>query len=162
MMLRSVACCCGMLLWLVACADRQGSAQSPHVYDRNGVRLPEVDESEGGAVLCGRMIYLSMYGTMQHCNDPRLRTVLPELRNDIDRIDRFIVENTPNHPGLEAQRKATEDELAQRVKYKANVPACERLSSQPDESFVRVREEYKKGTDALLAVPRLPVMNPCL
>lgn len=175
MMLRSVACCCGMLLWLVACAGKPEPVQPQtvtRVYDKHGVTVDEMrdehgvqrfgmDGSDGGAVLCGRMLYIMLYNDLRQCNDPRVRSALPELRTDIDRIDQFIVANTPDHPGLKAQRTDTQAELERYDGRRQVFRTCERIAATPDAAF-HVREEYRQGVKKMLAVPRLPVMNPCL
>jgi hypothetical protein len=127
-----------------------------------GPRQFEQDKSGAGAVLCSWSIYLSIQNQVAACALPR-RPVDDAIDQAIVAIDEFILANSslhPTKPMLEAfKRNAAEFEL-RHLRQRGLEQAC----ASPDlEMFRRPSPEKVQATvKALLAIPREPVMNPCL
>ncbi|WP_018267203.1 hypothetical protein [Methylosinus sp. LW4] len=122
-----------------------------------GPRQFEADRSGAGAVLCAWSIYLTVQHYANACGVAR-SAADDAIDEAIKSIDEFILANSSLHPtraSLEAfKRRAAQSEAASARKF------CENRDLEPFRSVTpqALRESVKK----LLAVPREPVMNPCL
>jgi hypothetical protein len=127
-----------------------------------GPRQFEQDKSGAGAVLCSWSIYLSIQTQTAACALPR-RPVDDEIDQAIVAIDEFILANSSLHPTRtmleDFKRNAAESEL-RLLRQRGLEKAC----ASPDlEMFRRPSpEKVRASVKALLAIPREPVMNPCL
>ncbi|KWV59212.1 hypothetical protein AS156_31535 [Bradyrhizobium macuxiense] len=125
-----------------------------------GPRQFEVDKSGAGAVLCAWSLYLSIQAKTAACALPR-RPTDEAIDQAIVAIDQFILENSSLHPTKEA---------LEAFKRNAATFSLRALNSQPQlcqgsdlDHFRSIDpEKIRAGVKALLAVPREPVMNPCL
>ena len=126
-----------------------------------GPRQFETDKG-GGAVLCAWSMYLSVRTQTTACAVSR-QPVDDAIDEAITAIDGFIIANSSLHPTHEMledfKRRAAEAELrhARQLgmqKYCENNLAQHLRRESPDQ----IRASIK----GLLAVPREPVMNPCL
>jgi hypothetical protein len=125
-----------------------------------GPRQFEYDKSGAGAVLCVWSVYLSIQAQTAACALPR-RPTDDAMDQAIVAIDEFILANSSLHP-----TRATLDSF----KRSAAAPDRDRVSRDPQictgadlERFRSIEpERLKAGIKALLAIPREPVMNPCL
>jgi hypothetical protein len=126
-----------------------------------GPRQYEADHG-GGAVLCVWAIELSIQAQTKACGLTR-RPVDDAFDEAIAAMDEFIMANSSLHPTRamleDFKRRATESELRM-LRQRGLEQAC----ANPDlEHFRSMRpDEVRASTKALLAVPREPVMNPCL
>jgi hypothetical protein len=125
-----------------------------------GPRQFEQDKSGAGAVLCSWALYLSIQAQTAACALPRQPTD-DAIDQAITAIDDFILANSSLHPtraALEAfKREATardRDQVSRQPQF-CTRPDLERFRSMKP-------ERVKASVRALLAVPREPVMNPCL
>jgi hypothetical protein len=128
-----------------------------------GPRQFETDKSGAGAVLCVWSIYLSVQAKTAACALPR-RPVDDAIDQAIVAIDDFILANSSLHPTkamLEAfKRGAVAADLSS---VRQLGPQICNSNSQELERFRRPSPEPIQATvRGLLAVPREPVMNPCL
>ena len=119
-------------------------------------------DTGGGAVLCAWSIYLSVRTQTSACALSR-QPADDAIEEAITAIDGFIMANSslhPTHDMLEDfKRRAEESELRHArqtgmQKYCENELARHLRSGSPDQIRASVKQ--------LLAVPREPVMNPCL
>jgi hypothetical protein len=125
---------------------------------RNERETVEIDESGHGAVLCTWSIYLSIQYVGKTCFPGETETQ-SLLAGEIDRIDRFIMENGPATREQVGQRKARI--LAGSAKLQCGNDDSKWL----EDAFRAVKTNpagLHAGVDDLLSVPRRPVMNPCL
>ena len=126
-----------------------------------GPRQFETDKG-GGAVLCAWSMYLSVRTQATACAISR-QPVDDAIEEAITAIDGFIIANSSLHPTREMledfKRRAGEAEL-RHARQLGMQKYCESNLAQhfrrqsPDKILASVKE--------LLAVPREPVMNPCL
>jgi len=120
----------------------------------------EQDKSGAGAVLCVWSIYLSIQAQTAACALPR-RPTDDAMDQAIVAIDEFILANSSLHP-----TRATLESF----KRGAAAPDRDHVSRDPQictgadlERFRSIKpERLQAGVKALLAIPREPVMNPCL
>jgi hypothetical protein len=126
-----------------------------------GSRQFEKDTSGAGAVLCLWSIYLSVQAQTAACALPR-RPVDDAIDQAIVAMDDFILANSslrPTRAMLDAfKRDAAAEELSS---LRQDRP---QFCTSPDlEGFRKPSpEQIQAAVKALLAVPREPVMNPCL
>jgi hypothetical protein len=125
-----------------------------------GPRQFEEDKSGAGAVLCFWSIYVSVQAQTAACALPR-RPVDDAIDQAIIAIDEFVITNSSLHPNKatleDFKRRVTESELSglrRRGKFCENADLEAFRSPSP--------EKIQAAVKALLAVPREPVMNPCL
>jgi hypothetical protein len=159
---RNIAIAIGLVA-LVAFAMVLDGLQSPAFSQERmvlGPRQFEFDTSSGGAVLCAWSIYLSIQAETTACGMAR-RPVDDAFDEAIAAIDEFILANSSLHPTRAAlddfKRRAAESHVSaarQRGRFCTNGD-IERFRSI---SADHIRTSVK----SLLAVPREPVMNPCL
>ncbi len=123
-----------------------------------GPRQFETDKSGAGAVLCLWSIYLSVQAETAACALPR-RPADDAIDQAIVAMDDFILANSSLHPTkamLEAfKRDAVASdlrELGPQICKGSNLEGFRRPSP----------EKIQANVKRLLAVPREPVMNPCL
>lgn len=142
------------LLWLVVPAVGQ---------DRMvlGPRQFETDKSGAGAVLCVWSIYLSIQAKTATCALPR-RPVDDAIDQLIVAIDEFIIANSSLHPTkamLEEFKQRAAASEARRIQQ-TGLDACK--SGDLERFRSSTPEQIQATAKSLLAVPREPVMNPCL
>jgi hypothetical protein len=127
-----------------------------------GPRQFERDTSGAGAVLCVWSIYLSIQTQTAACGVPR-KPVDDAIDQAIRAIDEFILANSSLHPTRPAlddfKRRAAEQDL-KFLRARGVQQAC---ASRDLEHFRAASPtQIEASVKALLAVPREPVMNPCL
>ncbi len=126
-----------------------------------GPRQFETDTSGAGAVLCLWSIYLSVQAETAACALPR-RPVDDAIDQAIVAMDDFIIANSSLHPTkamLEAfKRDATASDIEDVRQAEAKVCKGPNLEGFRRPSAEKIQATVKK----LLAIPREPVMNPCL
>jgi hypothetical protein len=126
-----------------------------------GPRQFQTDTSGAGAVLCVWSIYLSVQAQTAACSLPR-RPVDDAIDQAIAAIDDFILANSSLHP-----TKAMVDAFKHDVAA-SEVSGARRFKPDfckgPDLEHFRspAPEQIQASVKALLAIPREPVMNPCL
>lgn len=126
-----------------------------------GPRQFEADK-HGGAVLCAWSIYLSIRTQTAACSVAR-EPVDDAIDEAITAIDGFIIANSSLHPTHEMLRdfkhRAEESEL-KNARQRGMQKYCENSFAQ----HLRRQgpDQVRASVKGLLAVPREPVMNPCL
>src|SRR3954447_13816833 len=126
-----------------------------------GPRQFERDTSSAGAVLCTWSIYLSIHNQTEACALPR-RPADDAIDQAITAIDDFIVANSSLHPTKEMLEAFKRNAAAADIRL-VRQGGPESCKSQDLERFRSVSpEKIQSSVKALLAVPREPVMNPCL
>jgi len=162
--IRNSAIAVAMCLELIAIAAVVPALGVPAFGQDRMVLGPRQFERDNGAgaVLCAWSIYLSVQAETAACGLAR-RPVDDAIDEAIVAIDEFIMANSSLHPtraALEAfKRRAAESDLnlARRLGLQK---AC---VSETLEHFRRPSpDQIQSSVKALLAVPREPVMNPCL
>jgi len=117
-------------------------------------------DSAGGAVLCIWGIHLSVQTATRACGLTR-RPVDNAIDKAIAAIDEFILANSSLHPTRamleDFKRRAAESDLSFARQHGLQ-KFCESAGSFRNVS----PEEIEASVKSLLAVPREPVMNPCL
>ena len=127
-----------------------------------GSRQFEFDKSGKGAVLCVWSIYLSVQAKTSACGLPR-RPTDDAMDEAIAAMDEFILSNSSLHPTREMledfKRKAVAPDISM-----ARRNGIEKVCESADlERFRSISpEKIRTSAKELLAVPREPVMNPCL
>ena len=127
-----------------------------------GPRQFEWDTSGKGAVLCIWSIYLTVQARVATCGLAR-RPVDDAIDKAIVTIDEFVLSNfslRPTRPMLEDfKRRASESELnsMRRLDQKK---ICEGRDLEVFRSLGP--DKIRETIQSLLALPREPVMNPCL
>ncbi|SRR6266852_5515278 len=126
-----------------------------------GPRQFEEDKSGAGAVLCFWSIYLSVQAQTAACALPR-RPVDDAIDQAIVAVDEFVLANSslhPTRPMLEDfKRRAAESTLSSARRRGPQFCKNADLEGFRSPSPEKIQTTVK----ALLAVPREPVMNPCL
>jgi hypothetical protein len=122
------------------------------------------DSSPHGAVLCAWEIIVGMKTVMDVCFPGEFPEASSLLGEEIEALDDFIVANSVT-PMTKADLRARFDERLRDVKPGSGTcravrqgfiePLAALLQSTP-------RAEVRRKFDQTLAVPRPPVMNPCL
>jgi hypothetical protein len=120
------------------------------------------DTSGAGAVLCVWSIYLSVQAQTAACALPR-RPVDDAIDQAIVAIDEFILANSSLHPTRPMLEKfkhdAAEGELSSARRWRGP----QFCKNEDLEGFRSPSpEKIQASVKALLAIPREPVMNPCL
>lgn len=119
-------------------------------------------DKKGGAVLCAWAIYLSIRTQSEACSLQR-EPIDDAIDEAIAAIDEFIVANSSEHPTqatLEAfKRRAAGSEL-----NALSRTGLQKVCDGPDLKHFRSIDpaQLRASVKDLLAVPREPVMNPCL
>jgi len=127
-----------------------------------GPRQFESDRSGKGAVLCVWSIYLSVQAKTSACGLPR-RPADDAMDEAIAAMDEFILSNSSLRPTREMledfKRKAVAPDIGM-----ARRNGVEKVCESADlDRFRRISpEKIRASAKELLAVPREPVMNPCL
>jgi hypothetical protein len=123
-----------------------------------GPRQFEKDTSGAGAVLCLWSVYLSVQAQTAACALPR-RPADDAMDQAINAMDDFIIANSSLHP-TKAMLETFKRDVAASEAKDVGPQFCKR---QDLERFRSVNpERILANVKALLAVPREPVMNPCL
>jgi hypothetical protein len=119
------------------------------------------DKSGAGAVLCTWSIYLSIQAETAACALSR-RPVDDAIDQAIVAIDEFILANSSLHPTRAMLENFKRNAAASAVSGARQLGPqfCKREDLEMFRS--PSPEKIQAGVKALLAVPREPVMNPCL
>jgi hypothetical protein len=127
-----------------------------------GPRQFERDSSGKGAVLCAWSIFLSVQTHTKDCGLTR-RPVDDVIDEAISQIDEFILANSSLHPtraALEEFKRAAAEFERGLARQRSPKQFCENT----DYEIWRGAdpEKIRASVNALLSIPREPVMNPCL
>lgn len=122
------------------------------------------DESGAGAVMCTWAIDDGVRRSLADCPSDRFPALRADLDRDVPAIERFIVANSPvpvTVAALHAEAEALHTTAA------ASEPASALCTAGAAGGFVGALdalgpEGRRAAVDRLLAVPRWPVLNPCL
>lgn len=124
------------------------------------------DESGAGAVMCGWMIYDAVRDALASCPADRFPALRADLDRDVPAIERFIAANSvlPTavaelHAGAEARRARS---AAPPSRPQAPVCTAEAAGGLVGALDAMGPEGRRAAVEQLLAVPRWPVLNPCL
>ena len=127
-----------------------------------GPRQFEHDTSGKGAVLCAWAIYLSVQTETAACG--RVRNKSDDAIDEaIVVIDQFILSNSslkPTQPMLEDFKRRVAERDLNAARRQGLKKFCELGGTEPFRRFTP--EQIRASVKDLLAVPREPVMNPCL
>jgi hypothetical protein len=125
-----------------------------------GPRQFEQDKSGAGAVLCAWSLYLSIQAQTAACALPR-RPTDDAMDQATVAIDEFVLANSSLHPTRDAFESFKREATASDRDRASREP---QFCTRPDlERFRSIKpERLQASVKALLAVPREPVMNPCL
>jgi hypothetical protein len=130
--------------------------------DRMVLGPRQFEHDKGGAVLCAWSIYLSVQAETAACGLTR-RPVDDAIDEAIVAIDEFILANSSLHPTRamleDFKHRAAESELSF-----ARQRGLQKVCEGRDLEFLRnpSPDQIRASVKELLAVPREPVMNPCL
>jgi hypothetical protein len=126
-----------------------------------GARQFETDKSGVGAVLCVWSIYLSVQARTATCALPR-RPVDDAIDQLIAAIDEFIIANSSLHPTKAMLEEFKQRAAASEARHirQAGLDVCK--SGDIEHFRSPAPERIHAMAKSLLAVPREPVMNPCL
>jgi hypothetical protein len=125
-----------------------------------------MDQSEYGAVGCTFSIYTEVAAFAKACNVPLSADETAALDGAFDEIGSFVAENAvPSLPASYPQ-----EFLARRVMALGEeiAAASEDICANPFEGDIGffltaiIQDEQREDLRRSLAIPRLPVMNPCL
>jgi hypothetical protein len=152
--IRRVACAALMtlaLMFLALATVAPASAQSADAK-------PNREDMKRGAVLCVWQIYAFIREFGSTCHPFEDADVRDEIARSVDRMEQFIVINgqpDPNYISTWEQRFRDTGKNKDICKSKA--------AEQMYKGFIKsTPAEIKDKTDFLLAVPRRPMLNPCL
>jgi hypothetical protein len=127
-----------------------------------GPRQFEADTSGAGAVLCTWSVYLSVQGATAVCATPR-KPVDDAIDMAILAIDDFIIANSSLRPTRamieEFKRRAAETQL-RLIRQDGLREFCETQGF--DVYRHSTPAQVETAVKRLLAIPREPVLNPCL
>lgn len=139
------------------------------------VTTTAIDQSGRGGVLCAAGIYTAIQMVLDSCSDIDHPKGSQRLAVAMERVNKFIVENSVPLTTLERLRaKQRERVEAFEAQVRGDSPRSEPLQClqkgisirgfEPmlDAFAVQSDAEFHKWLDTLLGEPRLPVMNPCL
>jgi hypothetical protein len=152
---------CGWLLIVAAFGLAQAGPAASEDRMVLGPRQFMEDTSGAGAVLCAWSIYLSVQAQTAACALPRKPTD-DAIDQAIVAIDEFILANSSLHPTKAMMDTFKRDVAASEVsgarRFKPD------FCTGPDLEYFRSSspEKIQASVKALLAVPREPVMSPCL
>ena len=117
---------------------------------------PNPEDLKHGAVLCSWSIYLAVRAIGDICYPQEDKKFRNTLDQEIARIDKFIMDNTP----------ATPDDLEilrQRLTFQYPASVCNGDGRKFYEMLRNLgSEKMHQSVTKLLSVPRKPAMNPCL
>lgn len=142
----------------------QGQIEVFQEQHTNGVSTLAIDQSGRGAVLCAQGIYVGLHAGLSLCH-PEEREWIAELSEALDRIDTFVATN--GQDSATPWRSLSAKEQARAETTLGNLTA---ICRQANPSLMEWLDGLKKNghgrfhaeVDRMLAVPRLPVMAPCL
>jgi len=131
-----------------------------------------IDSSGHGAILCTREIYIAVKIALDNCRDLNYSTASMELDLALQKIDKFILENSIEQVSqldLEADYKRKNAGFRSQISDSSSgmckiqlgegLAFMERIADQIEKM---PQGDFKKQLAQILSVPRLPVMNPCL
>jgi hypothetical protein len=120
------------------------------------------DKSGAGAVLCAWSLYLSIQEQTATCAWPR-RPVDDAIDQAVVDIDEFILANSSLHPTRPMLDKFKHDAAAGEIKSARRWRGPQFCKNEDLEGFRSSSpEKVQSSVKTLLAVPREPLMNPCL
>jgi hypothetical protein len=120
------------------------------------------DKSGAGAVLCVWSLYLSIQAQTAACALPR-RPVDDAIDQAVVDIDEFILANSSLHPTRPMLEKFKRDAAEGEINSARRWRGPQFCKNQDLEGFRSPSpEQVRSSVKALLAIPREPVMNPCL
>ena len=132
-----------------------------------GPRQFETDKN-GGAVLCAWGIYLGVQAATAACHLER-RPVDDAIDEAIQAMDEFILTNSSLHPtrsALEDFKRRGGRGAFSPQSWELAADGLPQLCSQSKQDLEGFRQpnpdQIRTSVKQLLAVPREPVMNPCL
>ena len=114
------------------------------------------DKSGAGAVLCAWSLYLTIQAQTAACGLPR-RPVDDAIDQAVADIDEFILANSSLHPTRSMPENFKHDAAARA----AGPQYCENKDLATFRSSLSP-EKVQSSVKTLLAIPREPLMNPCL
>ncbi len=129
-----------------------------------GVETVEQDTSENGPVLCIWQIYLYQRASLERCAADTSSALKHSMDANIERIHDFIVANSlkpVEKKALQQQSAAFIAKYAQESRMKKD-NALSIPCPRNGKTSKALQHQYTEAVDKLLAVPRPPVMNPCL
>jgi hypothetical protein len=119
-----------------------------------------------GAVLCDWSIAVTQRAIGNLCFKGRDKDYLASLDWAISRMDTFIVQNSGTTlEQLQENKRKMEEELLRNTERDSKgicTPGQSIFAFYPEPSKMPKRQEIELWIERLLAVPRPPVMNPCL
>lgn len=150
--------------WMIAAAISLALTASAKCEDRMvlGPDQFKEDKSGAGSVLCVWSLYLSVQALTAACALPR-RPVDDAIDRAIVAIDEFILANSSLHPTRsmleQFKREAAEGEVSSVRRWRGP-----EFCKNDDFELFRspAPKKIEEGVKELLAVPREPVINPCL
>lgn len=128
------------------------------ITDQGGGEMLGIDNSKTGAVLCLWQILVPVKASMDTCY-PEKKQVRATMDQIVENLKVFIMANS-----LSPVNEADLDKYIQKRQQDMQGTCARenkhmtRFSNMSEEKL----EELKKGIDASLALPRPPVLNPCL
>lgn len=119
-----------------------------------------VDNTPQGSVMCSWHIYIHMLAQAESCDvDQSWRD---STKDAVERINQFIIENSLSSLTKEGVNKETEKQLKESKKHFESDRARQCKSGMANMSGKVDKVAFKKTIDELLAIPRPPVINPCM
>ena len=138
------------------------------VQEREGenIKTMGVDQSGLGAVLCVKDMVLTTKAMVEACPQSSSHPVLAELDKASEKIDAFIVANSPEPTDMKKlgdDRQARYAQLLRRAKQSSDEKMKQRCESEKwNEEMDKMREHIGQDVSKVLSVPRMPVLNPCM
>lgn len=131
-------------------------------------------DMQHGAVLCFWEIAVTVRAALETCEETDRPDVAARLDTTIGKLNQFITANALEKP-TSAQMQSAIEARTRHFRQSQSAPDKGRVSCAKSgqkalnffNSYIsdvakKSDEEYQAGIDKLLAVPRLPAMNPCL
>jgi hypothetical protein len=155
---RRVACAALMSMALISLALAAVGSASAQSLVQEPVPKPAPEDLKRGAVLCVWQIYAFIREFGATCHPFEDAEVRDQITRSVERMEEFIVIN--GHPGPN-YISSWEQRFHDAGK---NKDICKsKDAEQMYRAFAKsTPAEISNKTDFLLAVPRMPVMNPCL
>ncbi|MEM6622595.1 MAG: hypothetical protein AAF674_10230 [Pseudomonadota bacterium] len=133
----------------------------------DGVGTMGMDRSGKGALLCTWEIYLMIRLALDHCQGLEMPQHAAALNAGLARMERFIVANSYGfwtEAAIAARRQRRIDRLLAAKPAGAERVDCSRgdMKDLATRLTVVPPDQMSTELDAAMAIPRFPVMNPCL
>lgn len=119
-----------------------------------------MDGSGRGAVLCTWEIYIQVRGMLETCSTKETLPFRVLMDKGINRINDFIVENSLEPISKKQLQTTILKKMEKTNKDKSICQSEDWIKIM--QNFTSQAEDFNKSIELLLAVPRPPVMNPCL